>query len=132
MSEIVRTLAFSIICMFLASPFLDAEDGMEMNINLGMSLYAKKCEICHGPLGEGNGPSAAFLSSRPADFTKPSFWNNDVDKKMANAIKNGKGEMPSFNLTPNEIEAIIGYIKRHFRYEHERIEKRQEGAMEGK
>jgi cytochrome c553 len=36
---------------------------------LGKKLFFGNCIGCHGTKGDGNGPGAAFLSPRPADFT---------------------------------------------------------------
>lgn len=34
----------------------------------GASLYARRCAICHGERGDGNGPAAPSLDPRPRDF----------------------------------------------------------------
>ena len=72
----------------------------------GKRLYSTHCQICHGIKGDGNGPAAVTLGVPPADFTKPSFWQNDVDKKITETILHGHGPMPAFNLKPEEIKAI--------------------------
>lgn len=36
----------------------------------GAVLYLTYCESCHGVGGEGNGPAAASLRTRPADLTR--------------------------------------------------------------
>jgi mono/diheme cytochrome c family protein len=36
---------------------------------LGKTVYARRCAICHGPEGRGNGPAAPSLHPRPRDFT---------------------------------------------------------------
>jgi putative copper resistance protein D len=40
-----------------------------LSIANGLQLYGQYCAICHGPEGYGNGPAAAGLRPRPADFT---------------------------------------------------------------
>lgn len=92
-------------------PSLCAGGNENIGDSKGAHLYAKKCATCHGTLGDGNGPSAAFLNSKPADFTRPGFWKDDIEKKVLNAVKKGKGEMPSIHLEQQEIRAIIGYIR---------------------
>lgn len=81
----------------------------------GMKLYNDKCRFCHGVKGDGNGPAADSLSTRPTDFTNPKFWNNGVDKTITDAITKGKGIMPSFDLKPDETKGIIDYISHVFK-----------------
>src|SRR5258706_15412795 len=35
---------------------------------LGERVYARRCAVCHGPDGRGNGPAAPSLIPRPRDF----------------------------------------------------------------
>jgi len=81
----------------------------------GMKLYNDKCRFCHGIKGDGNGPAAGSLSTKPTDFTDPKFWQNDIDKKISGAVTKGKGIMPSFDLKPDEIKAIIDYMSHTFK-----------------
>jgi mono/diheme cytochrome c family protein len=81
----------------------------------GMKLYNDKCRFCHGIKGEGNGPAADSLSTRPTDFTNPKFWNNDVDKTITDTVTKGKGIMPSFDLKLDEIKEIINYMSHVFK-----------------
>lgn len=81
----------------------------------GKNLYNNKCQLCHGMKGDGNGPAGSFLSPKPTDFTNPKFWQNDDEKKIAETIMNGKGEMPSFDLKPDEIKDVIDYMSHIFK-----------------
>jgi mono/diheme cytochrome c family protein len=36
---------------------------------LGARVFARRCAVCHGPEGKGNGPAAPSLQPRPRDFT---------------------------------------------------------------
>ena len=81
----------------------------------GMKLYNDKCQFCHGVKGDGNGPAANSLGKEPTDFTDPKFWQNDMDKKISDTVIKGKGVMPSFDLKPDEIKAIIGYMSHSFK-----------------
>src|SRR5881628_2368773 len=40
---------------------------------LGQRVYARRCAVCHGPDGRGNGPAAPSLTPRPRDFTLGQF-----------------------------------------------------------
>ena len=109
------------ICLFLGTltfmsillVCLTTVDGAEYD--KGMKLYNDKCRFCHGVKGDGNGPAANSLGKEPTDFTNPKFWQNDVDKKISDAVTRGKGIMPSFDLKPNEIKAIIDYMSHTFK-----------------
>jgi mono/diheme cytochrome c family protein len=80
----------------------------------GKTLFDSNCVICHGKGGEGSGPGAIAFNPKPANFTDPKFWKNMNDEKIADTIKHGKGMMPPFNFSSEQIMAIIKYIK-HFK-----------------
>ena len=81
----------------------------------GKVLYGEKCVICHGIKGDGKGSAAAFLNSSPADFTDRTFWGKNDEKQIEDTIRNGKGEMPAFELTPDELKSVIAYITHTFK-----------------
>jgi mono/diheme cytochrome c family protein len=85
------------------------------NYDKGKSLYEQKCLICHGVDGKGDGPAAATLSKTPADYSKPEFWQGDVAKKITDAVRKGRLPMPAFDLNPDEIKDIIGYMEHAFK-----------------
>jgi mono/diheme cytochrome c family protein len=81
----------------------------------GKALYEAKCQICHGPRGDGKGPAAASFNPRPPDFTAPKFWQENSDGKIVETIRKGHGAMPAFDLKPEEIQAIIDYMAHSFK-----------------
>lgn len=81
----------------------------------GEDLYAKKCAACHGDKGDGTGPLASNFSHHPGNFTDPKFWQGDVDKKITDSVTAGKDQMLPMRLKPDEIQAVIGYIKKTFK-----------------
>jgi mono/diheme cytochrome c family protein len=81
----------------------------------GKSLYAAKCQICHGANGRGDGPAGAALNPKPADFTNPAFWQNNAGEIIKRTVTNGKGMMPAFNLGDGEIKAITDYMAQTFK-----------------
>jgi mono/diheme cytochrome c family protein len=80
-------------------------------VSSGKALYEKNCVMCHGNKGDGNGPASAVLTTRPANFTNPGFWQTDVEKKVFETLKSGRGLMPAFNLKTEEVQSIIEYLK---------------------
>ncbi len=81
----------------------------------GKAIYEGKCLICHGPTGQGDGPGAALVKTKPQKFTDPAFWQGNVDQKISQAVTNGKNEMKPVDLSPDEIKAVTAYIKQTFR-----------------
>ncbi len=107
-------LLFSVVATLLGTS-LWAKSINETEYKKGQDLYNNKCHICHGKKGEGNGPGAVAFSPGPANFTDPKFWRGDVDKKISDTVKNGRPPMPAFNLTPDQIKAIIYYMEHTFK-----------------
>ena len=88
---------------------------MAQDLEQGHSLYEQKCMICHGAGGKGDGPAASALSKHPADFNKPEFWQGDFAKKITDVVRSGHTPMPAFDLSDNEINAIVGYMEHAFK-----------------
>ena len=42
-------------------------------VEMGKTIYFRRCSFCHGLLGDGEGPAAAYLDPRPRDFTLGTF-----------------------------------------------------------
>jgi mono/diheme cytochrome c family protein len=102
------------VCVFLITAgWAGMSAGSEEDT--GKNLYNSKCVICHGVKGDGKGSAAAYLSMNPANFTSPKFWETHNNKQISDAIENGRGEMPAFDLKPDEIKAIIDYVTQTFR-----------------
>jgi mono/diheme cytochrome c family protein len=110
-----RILSFAIIVVFLGTALFLTKTAKADEYAQGKKLYSEKCQICHGVKGDSNGPAGAGLSPKPADFTKSSFWQGDVDKKITDTILHGHGMMPSFDLKPAEIKDIIDYLAHTFK-----------------
>ena len=107
-------LVLTVVGVLFGFPFL-RKIAMADEYDQGKKLYSDKCQICHGPKGDGNGPAGSALSPKPADFTSPKFWQKETDQKIIETIKNGYGMMPSFDLKPIEIKDIIDYLSHTFK-----------------
>ena len=64
----------------------------------GRSLYRENgCASCHGPSGQGDGPLAATLPSKPIDFRDPGLFNRGADESaIAKTLAEGvAGTVPA-------------------------------------
>ena len=87
----------------------------------GKAVYAKYCVGCHGENGDGEGPAAVRLITKPRDFTKGiyKFRSTDsgslpLDADLHRTITDGlaRVSMPGFPLMPEQEKvAVIEYIK---------------------
>ncbi|HKP38567.1 MAG TPA: cytochrome c [Pyrinomonadaceae bacterium] len=76
------------------------------------SDYTRKCANCHGR--DGRSKTARGRRTHSRDLTDSS-WQDDVsDERLFNSINNGRGKMPGFkkSFSENEIEALVGYVRR--------------------
>ena len=81
----------------------------------GKKIFAESCVTCHGQEGKGNGPAAAALNRKPADFTDPEHAKYYSDQGRIYIIKNGIAETPMSAwgkiLDEKEIQSVHAYIR---------------------
>jgi mono/diheme cytochrome c family protein len=71
----------------------------------------KACTACHGDSGKGDGPGAAALNPKPADWTSARV-QQETDGCIFWKISTGRGAMPPWAALPeNERWQIIHYIR---------------------
>jgi mono/diheme cytochrome c family protein len=69
------------------------------------------CVSCHGPGGKGDGPAAAALPQKPADWTSDKIQKQS-DGEIFWKISNGRGPMPPWNSLPEKQRwEIVNYIR---------------------
>jgi mono/diheme cytochrome c family protein len=80
------------------------------------TLYAQRCAGCHGKTGNGDGPSAAFLTPRPLPFS--TALKGKSDTWLATVITKGgaaAGLSPAMPAQPTldetQVKDLIEYIK---------------------
>lgn len=81
--------------------------------------YATVCTTCHGPAGAGDGPGAAALNPKPANFGDAAFWSGRTDAELIKVIREGGASvgksplMPAWGALYDEAKAkaLLDYIK---------------------
>lgn len=69
------------------------------------------CASCHGKSGKGNGPAAAALNPKPADWTSARV-QSQTDGEIFWKITNGRGAMPPWKHLPEkERWELVNYIR---------------------
>lgn len=81
-------------------------------IAAGKQLYDADCATCHGKKGDGKGPRAKDLKTKPSDFTETEHMMAETSKSMFDVITKGEKPMPSFKdkLSEEDRWNVIDYI----------------------
>ncbi len=87
----------------------------------GKVVYEKKCSLCHGPDGKGDGPGAATLYPKPRDFTRGLYkirttpsGQPPTDTDLFRIITEGMigTSMPAWNVLPEKDRwNLVAYLK---------------------
>jgi mono/diheme cytochrome c family protein len=81
----------------------------------GGQVYAANCFVCHGGVGNGEGPWAPTLSTPARDFTDTAWMESQSDGVFFTSILRGVPgtPMPSFagRLSERDIWAVTAYIR---------------------
>ena len=83
-----------------------------VTIQTGKLAYDKKCALCHGKTGLGDGPRGRMSKTFPGDFSGEAFQSY-TDGEIFYQTKIGRGEMPAFEKrsTDAEIWSMVHYIR---------------------
>lgn len=86
-------------------------------IEKGHALYQQDCSACHGATGQGNGPAAAALATKPRNHTNGAYMDKLSNRHLFNVIKMG-GSMYGYPAMPaqpqlkdEEIASLIAYVR---------------------
>lgn len=83
----------------------------EKGADLGKKSVETNCVSCHGPKGKGDGPAAAALNPKPANWTADKV-KKETDGEIFWKISNGRGPMPPWKHLPEkERWQIVNYIR---------------------
>jgi mono/diheme cytochrome c family protein len=83
----------------------------DKSVERGKEVYSQNCAACHGNNIEGLEAEAAGLEMSPPNLKKRLRTHSDGDFFWK--IKEGRGDMPSFNddLSDSQIWQTINYIR---------------------
>jgi len=81
--------------------------------------YQAVCATCHGATGAGDGPGAAALNPKPANFGDAAFWEGRSDADLVKVIREGGMSVGKSPLMPawgalfdeTKAQAIVTYLK---------------------
>ncbi len=80
----------------------------------GKALFGQYCASCHGELGDGKGPSAAWLKPPPANFTDSQFMRGETPYDFYHVVSLGKRNtaMPAWDQTLSVQERwdVVAYV----------------------
>jgi mono/diheme cytochrome c family protein len=80
-------------------------------VEQGKKSAQVNCVSCHGGSGKGDGPAAAALNPKPADWTSKRV-QDETDGALFWKISTGRGAMPPWKHLPeNERWALVQYIR---------------------
>ena len=81
---------------------------------VGVQLYQKYCQVCHGVEGDGDGIMTSLMGIMPMDHTNPNVTNSLSNEQIVDSILEGKGRyMPAWRgiLSQADVEALVSYIR---------------------
>jgi mono/diheme cytochrome c family protein len=84
----------------------------------GQNTYKLNCVPCHGPLGKGDGPSAAGLNPPPRDHSNKEYMARLTDDMIAQTVQMGGAirgypNMPSSpHIRGEDMVALIAFVRR--------------------
>lgn len=78
----------------------------------GQELYARKCQRCHGPDGQGGNPRLEKMLGAKPKVLRSAEVQRTTDQEITAVIKSGKGKMPPVKgLTTIQIRQIVAHVR---------------------
>ena len=80
---------------------------------LGAQVFAKRCALCHGADGHGDGIASKGLNPKPRNFHDVAYMSTRTDAQLLEIIHKGKGVMPKWGgqLSEAEITAVLKHVR---------------------
>ncbi len=101
----MRSVLFAALLLAAATPALAQDDDL---VAQGQALAQENCARCHaiGPEGDSTLPIAP-----PFRTLSERYPIDDLEEALAEGIVSGHPAMPEFVFEPDEIAALIAYMK---------------------
>jgi mono/diheme cytochrome c family protein len=82
------------------------------NIAAGQKIFTANCVPCHGPAGKGDGPAAAALNPKPANFSDPKV-RGQTDGELFWKMSEGHGAMVAWKTALSETQRwqLVEYVR---------------------
>lgn len=102
--------------LLLSGGFCSASDAQDYppDLSRGRAVYGRHCQACHGISGSGDGPEAATLRVRPANFHRAAFLFKS-DEELLRTVEHGIVFSPMHawrgELSDGEMEDVVAYIR---------------------
>lgn len=83
-------------------------------------LFKKKCLVCHGESGQGDGPGAAALDPKPRNFTDADWQKGVTDEQLSKTIIGGGAAVgksaimpgnPELKAKPEVVKELVAIIR---------------------
>jgi cytochrome c oxidase cbb3-type subunit 2 len=117
----------SILSLILGISFLYSGDNQlrvvqaAAGIELGEKIYLENCAACHGQKGDGKGPEAGRLKTKPRDFTTGNYkfrstpsgslpLDQDIFRTISHGVR-ATSMLAQLHLSENERWAVTEYLK---------------------
>ena len=82
----------------------------QRSLNNGRINFQINCAVCHGPLGQGNGPATRYGMASISIVTD--VTRNRTDGYIFGMIRNGRGLMPTYNrIEEPDRWDIVNYVR---------------------
>jgi cytochrome c oxidase cbb3-type subunit I/II len=93
----------------------------ETDLEFGKRIYAENCAACHGAKGDGQGPEADRLKTKPRDFSTGHYkfrstpsgslpLDADIFRTISRGVRT-TSMLAQLHLSEHEIRAVIDYVK---------------------
>jgi len=126
----MRTIERVLSCIFalgvLVSLYLadNVSRAAEADVAVSEKIYRENCAACHGERGDGKGPQADKLETKPRDFTTGIYKfrstpsgslpvDEDISRTISRGVR-GTSMLAQLQLSAEETQAVTQYIKTFF------------------
>ncbi len=122
---VLVVLTFLVLGVVTISPdFWQSDKSMaraQPEVKLGERIYRENCAACHGERGDGKGPQAEKLKTKPRDFTSGIYkfrstpsgslpLDSDLMRTITRGIR-GTSMLAQLHLSKQETSVVVQYLK---------------------